>query len=573
MCGALREEDIGKEVLLAGWVHRPRDLGGLIFCDLRDRFGITQIVIDPKKLPLGRKLGFEYVIAVRGKVSRRREENPALATGKIEVMAETLEILSESAPLPLSICDETVEVNDEVRLEYRFLDMRRGPILKNIIMRHKAMMATRDFLDSEGFIEVVTPMLGKSTPEGARDYLVPSRVYPGMFYALPQSPQMYKQILMIGNLDRYFQIATCFRDEDLRADRQPEFAQIDMEMSFATCEELFPIVERMTAAIFKKCRGVDLKTPFLRMTYADCMEYYGSDKPDLRFGMKLVRLDDLARQSSFSIFQTVLEEKGCVKGFSVKGGVDISRKAIDELTLFMQNLGGKGLLWMKYHDGALTSPISKFIPSEQHKAWIEKLGLEAGDAAFIIAGTQKKTNQLLDHLRRKLGRERHLIAKDSLAPLWVTDFPLFSYNDEEKRMESEHHPFTSPNFDDIDLLEREPLRVRSSSYDLVLNGYEMASGSQRIHDGHLQEKIFALLGLTPEERAQKFGFFIDALKFGTPPHIGIALGFDRVMMILCDTDSIRDVVAFPKTQKAQDLMTHAPSPVSEAQLKELKIRI
>lgn len=576
-CGALRESDAGKEVVLTGWVHRHRDLGGLIFMDIRDRFGITQVTLDPDNTPqayaIGHKLRAEFVVAIKGKVAIRKDPNPNIPTGKIEIFAEELHVLSEADVLPFSVSDETVEVYDELRLQYRYLDMRRGPILNTLVLRHKAMMSTRACLDSQGFVEVVTPILGKSTPEGARDYLVPSRVYPGMFYALPQSPQMFKQILMIGGLDRYFQIATCFRDEDLRADRQPEFAQIDMEMSFASMDDLFPVVERLVCSIFKECRTIELPTSFKRMTYADCMEYYGCDKPDLRFGMKLVRLNDLAQESSFTIFHDILANKGIVKGFVVENGADISRKEIDELTTYIQGLGGKGLVWLKRQETGFTSSIAKFLTPEQQEKWIERLGMKVQDAAFVIAGGEKKVNQVLDHLRRKIARQRGLVSKDKYEPLWVTDFPLFAYNEDEQRIESEHHPFTSPHLEDLHLMETDPLKARSSSYDLVLNGYEVASGSQRIHDNKLQEKIFTMLGMTPEERSSKFGFFIDALKYGTPPHIGIALGLDRLIMILSGTESIRDVVAFPKTHKAQDLMTRAPSHVNEMQLKELKLKL
>ena len=571
--GALSQKDIGKDVVLAGWIHRHRDLGSLIFVDLRDRFGITQVVFDPKKFPESHHLGLEDVISVHGKVKQRDMANPNIPTGQIEITVESFERLSEAAVLPFSVSEEDLKVNDETALQYRYLDMRRGTILKNLVLRHKAMMVCRAFLDKEGFTEVVTPVLAKSTPEGARDYLVPSRLYPGTFYALPQSPQMFKQILMIAGLDRYFQMATCFRDEDSRADRQPEFSQIDIEMSFGTYEDLFPIVEKLVAEIFKSCGGIELKAPFRRMTHADCMELYGCDKPDLRFGMALSRVDDLAKKTTFSIFQDILAQGGAVKAFTVTGGADISRKTIDDLTLFLQNLGGKGLIWMKKTAEGLTSSILKFIGDTDKQAWIERLTLKDGDLAFIVAGTPKKTNQLLDHLRRRVARERKLIPPNSHAPLWVTDFPLFTYNEEEQKMESEHHPFTSPHLEDLDLIEKEPLKARSSSYDLVLDGYELASGSQRIHDGHLQDKIFKILGLSEEDRAIKFGFFIEALKYGTPPHLGIALGFDRIMMLLLGTENLRDVIAFPKTQKAQDLMTRAPSPVSEAQLKELKIKI
>ncbi|MCE5293659.1 MAG: aspartate--tRNA ligase [Chlamydiales bacterium] len=574
-CGALRASDIDKQVTLSGWVHRARDLGGLLFVDLRDRFGITQVVLDSthnKDLyTQGQKLRAEFVITVKGRVNKRKDANPKIATGEIEIIADELFVLSKSEVPPFTIADDMTEANEELRLKYRYLDMRKGPILDNLVTRHKAMMAIRQFMDSEGFVEVITPILGKSTPEGARDYLVPSRVNPGEFFALPQSPQMFKQILMIGGLDRYFQIATCFRDEDLRADRQPEFAQIDVEMSFVTQDELFPIIEKLVQSIFTKCKGVTIGAPFVRMTYEECMEQYGCDKPDLRFGMRLKRLDSAAKASSFSIFHDVLAAEGTVKGFTVKGGADISRKGIDEYTTFVSQLGAKGLGYIKLQDGTFTSSLAKFISQEQQQEWINTLEMQNGDLAFIIAGTPKKANQALDHLRRKVAKDRNLVASNDYKFLWVTDFPLFTYNDEEARLESEHHPFTSPNFEDIHLIESEPLKARSSSYDLVLNGYEIASGSQRIHDSELQDTIFKTLGLSEEERKSRFGFFIEALQFGTPPHIGVALGLDRLIMVLVETDGIRDVIAFPKTQKASCLMSGAPSGVSPGQLKELKI--
>jgi aspartyl-tRNA synthetase len=574
-CGALRESDVGTDVSLSGWVHRVRDLGGLIFIDLRDRFGITQIVLDPKKnesiYQLGQKLRNEFVITVKGRVTVRQDKNPRMSTGAIEIFADRLEILSKAEVPPFTIAEDSTEVNDELRLTYRYLDMRKGKILQNLTLRHQAMMKVRQYLDECGFTEVVTPMLGRSTPEGSRDYLVPSRVNPGTYYALPQSPQIYKQLLMVGGLDRYFQIATCLRDEDLRADRQPEFAQIDIEMSYVTQEQLFPLVEGLVKTVFKACKDVDIPTPFRRMTYDECMERYGCDKPDLRFGMPLVRLDDLAKASSLSIFHTALEQAGSIKGFVVTGGADISRKTIDDYTTFVSQLGAKGLAWIKWQDATFTSSIAKFLTPEQQQEWVKRLEMNSGDIAFIIAGPHKKTNMSLDHLRRRLAKDRNLIPSDACACLWVTDFPLFTYNEEEGRLESEHHPFTSPHLEDIARMETDPLSVRSSSYDLVMNGYEMASGSQRIHDGDLQDAIFRILGLGEKERTERFGFFIEALKYGTPPHIGLALGFDRICMILAKTDNIRDVVAFPKTQKASCLMTGAPSEVSEDQLKELKI--
>lgn len=574
-CGELREQDIGKSITLSGWVHRARDLGGLLFIDLRDRFGITQVVLDSAKnkelYESGKNLRAEFVISIKGEVQKRKDANPKLPTGQIEIIATELHILSKAEVPPFTVADDMTETNEELRLTYRYLDMRKGPILDNLVIRHKAMMATRQFMDSEGFVEVITPILSKSTPEGARDYLVPSRVNPGQFFALPQSPQMFKQILMIGGLDRYFQIATCFRDEDLRADRQPEFAQIDVEMSFATQDELFPIIEHLVQAIFKHCKGVDISSPFLRMSHEECMEQYGCDKPDLRFGMRLKRLDTHAKQSSFTIFHDILADEGIVKGFTIKGGASLSRKGIDEYTSFVGQLGVKGLAYIKLQDGAFSSSLAKFISPEQQQGWQNTLEMENGDLAFIIAGKSKKVNQALDHLRRRVAKDRKLIASNDYKFLWVTDFPLFTYNEEEGRLESEHHPFTSPHLDDIELIEKEPLKARSSSYDLVLNGYEIASGSQRIHDSALQDTIFKILGLNEEERKMRFGFFIEALQFGTPPHIGVALGFDRLIMVLVETEGIRDVIAFPKTQKASCLMTGAPSEVATSQLKELKI--
>jgi len=574
-CGALRKQDANTSVVLSGWIHRLRNLGGLIFIDLRDRFGITQIILDPVKTPQAYKdaelLRSECVITVVGTVVLRKDPNKHLPTGQIEVIANELHVLSSAAVLPLLVSDETMVVNDEVRLQYRYLDMRKGPLVQNLLMRHKAQMVCRRCLDTQNFIEVGTPILGKSTPEGARDYLVPSRVHPGSFYALPQSPQLYKQILMVGGLDRYFQFATCFRDEDLRADRQPEFAQLDIEMSFSTEDDLFPIIEKLMHAVFQECLAVSLPQPFSRMTYAECIELYGTDKPDLRFGMSFVRLKELALKTTFTVFHDSIAAGGIVKGFTIPKGADISRKEIDEYAAYIAEFGMKGLTWIKLQESGFTSSIAKFIPEEEQNKWVDHLGLTPGDMSFILVGSEKKVNQALDHLRRRVAKKREMMKKDQFAFLWVTDFPLFALNSESQRLESEHHPFTSPNFDDMHLIDTDPLKMRSSSYDLVLNGYEMASGSQRIHDSKLQEKIFQILGLNHEERLAKFGFFIDALQYGTPPHLGIALGFDRLLMVMTGADSIRDVIAFPKTQRAQDLMTQAPSVVSDEQLKELKL--
>lgn len=578
-CGTLTAQHIGKEVTLAGWVHRRRDHGGLIFIDLRDRFGLTQVVFRPESNPEAHKIAgdlrSEWVIAVTGKVIPRAEGmvNPKIKTGAIEVEASTLIILSKAKTPPFSICDESIQVHEELRLKYRYLDIRRGDVISRLAARHRIMLATRHYLDQHGFTEVMTPILAKSTPEGARDYLVPSRVYPGTFFALPQSPQLFKQLLMISGLDRYFQIAPCFRDEDLRADRQPEFTQIDMEMSFGTHEDLFPIVEGLMADIFKKAQGIDLPIPFKRMPYQEAIEHYGTDKPDLRFGMPLIRIDDIALQSEFTVFHTQLQSKGTVKGLCVKGGADISRRQIDDYTAYVGRLGANGLAWIKMQEEGPASSIVKFFPPPVLNALVERMGAETGDLLLFVASPEKTTNQALDHLRRLIAKERGLVDPYRYEFAWVTDFPLFQWDQETQNYACEHHPFTSPHLEDLALLDDNPLKARSSSYDLVLNGYEIASGSQRIHDGELQEKIFKILKLSEEDIKKRFGFFIESLQYGTPPHLGIALGLDRIVMILTQTESIRDVIAFPKTQKATDIMMDAPSEVMKEQLTELKIHV
>ncbi len=578
-CGALCKKNLEKEVRLSGWVHRRRDHGGLIFVDIRDRFGLTQLVFDPEKNPeahlSAEKLRSEWVITVKGKVIPRAPgmTNPNMATGEIEVLVEELTILSRAKTPPFSICDETIDVNEELRLRFRYLDIRRGDLQKKLLMRNQAMISSRRYLEKQGFIEINTPILGKSTPEGARDYLVPSRIYPGEFYALPQSPQLFKQLLMVAGMDRYYQIAQCFRDEDLRADRQPEFTQIDIEMSFGTPEELLPMMEGLTKAVFSECLGVELTTPFRRLSHASAMDRFGCDRPDTRFGMELKTITDIAEHSTFTVFKEQVSSGGVVKGLCVKGGSDISRKDIDGYTEFVSAFGIKGLAWMKLSEEGLTSNIVKFFSEEQQKALIERFEMEKGDLIFMIADEKSRANQALDHLRRKLSRDRGLIKPNQYEFLWVVDFPLFSYSHEERRLLSEHHPFTSPHAEDIPLLDKEPLKARSSGYDLVLNGYEIAGGSQRIHDFELQQKIFRLLELTEKEIEDKFGFFIEALKYGTPPHLGMAFGFDRLVMILTNTESIRDVIAFPKTQKASDLMMGSPSTVADQQLNDLSLAV
>ncbi len=578
-CGTLAAQNIGETVLLAGWVHRRRDHGGLIFIDLRDRFGITQIVFRPETdtamHTLAGNLRAEWVIAVEGKVIPRGEgmANPKLKTGEIEIDAFRIEILSKAKTPPFSICDENLHVHEELRLKYRYLDIRRGEIAKRLVIRHKTMLAIRNYLDQKRFLEVTTPILAKSTPEGARDYLVPSRIYPGTFFALPQSPQIFKQILMIAGMDRYFQIATCFRDEDLRSDRQPEFTQIDLEMSFGTQEELFPMIEEMMGAIFKECLGIDVQGPFRRISFYDALERYGTDKPDLRFGMELVRIDAIAEKSSFSVFKDQLQEGGMIKGLCVKGGGDASRRIIDGYTEFVGRLGAKGLAWMKMQEDGLSSNIVKFFDKPVQDELVAAMHAEAGDLLLFVASDENTVNMALDQLRRHIAKERGLIDTNRFEFAWITEFPLVHWDAETQNYACEHHPFTSPHNEDIPLLDSDPLKVRSSSYDLVLNGYELGSGSQRIHSGELQEKIFRLLKLSEEDIKKRFGFFIEALQYGTPPHLGIALGVDRIVMLLTRSESLRDVIAFPKTQRAMDLMMEAPSEVMKEQLTELKIHV
>jgi aspartyl-tRNA synthetase len=578
-CGELTRSHLKQIVALSGWVHRRRDHGGLIFIDLRDRFGLTQLIFDPdivskEMFEQASRLRSEWVISIKGTVIPRAVgmTNPKLRTGEIEIQVDALEILSPAKTPPFSICDEESDVNEELRLKYRYLDIRRGNIAKKLELRHHAMLSTRNYMSAHGFLEISTPILAKSTPEGARDYLVPARIYPGNFYALPQSPQIFKQLLMVAGMDRYFQIATCFRDEDLRADRQPEFTQIDLEMSFGTPDDLMHLLEGLVAAIFKECNGVDIPLKFSRMKYRDCLENYGTDRPDLRFGMPLVRIDDIAQTSTFGVFLEQLSAGGVVKALCVKGGADISRKEIDGYTQFVSTLGLHGLAWMKNSAEGLSSSIVKFFSPDLLSELGTRLGLEQNDLILMAAAPEDRVNQSLDHLRRKIAKDRNLIDRDALNFLWVTDFPLLRWNADEGRLESEHHPFTSPNFEDIPLLDTEPLKVRALAYDLVLNGYEIGGGSQRIHSSELQEKIFRALKLTPEEIKEKFGFFVEALQYGTPPHLGLAFGLDRIVMVLSKTDNIRDVIAFPKTQKASDLMMQCPSNVTAKQLDELKIR-
>jgi len=577
-CNALRKSHIGETVTLSGWVHRRRDHGGLIFIDLRDRYGLTQLIFDPEVSKEAHdeasKLRSEWVITAQGIVRPRGEGliNPKLATGEIEIEVQAFEVLSKAKTPPFSICDDSTETNEETRLKYRYLDIRRGDITEKLVMRHKAMLVTRQFFDSQDFIEVSTPILARSTPEGARDYLVPSRIYPGNFYALPQSPQLFKQLLMLGGLDRYFQIAPCFRDEDLRSDRQPEFTQIDIEMSFGYPEDIQKLIHGYFQVLFKTCLDFDIPDTFPTMSYDDCLEHYGTDRPDLRFKMPLVRIDAIAKRSDFTVFKEQLQQGGCVKALCVKGGAEISRKEIDRYTQFVGKLGLNGLGWMKRQEEGLSSSIVKFFSPELQKELEDKLEVETGDLLLFAAAKESIVNQALDHLRRLIARERKLIDPKALEFLWVTDFPLFEWDAEEGRPQSVHHPFTTPHPDDIPLFESDLLKMRSHAYDIIINGYEVGGGSQRIHDFEIQKKVFAALKLDPQEVKTKFGFFTDALQYGTPPHLGIALGFDRLVMILTQTENIRDVIAFPKTQKASDLMMQSPSSVSPKQLKELEIQ-
>lgn len=579
-CGELQASHIDKAVTLSGWVHRRRDHGGIIFIDLRDRFGLTQLVFDPKVVSeelfyQASRLRSEWVISIKGKVTARTEKmiNPKLPTGEIEIHVKELEVLSAAKTPPFSICDEDIEVNEELRLKYRYLDIRRGPVANNLLLRHQVMLTTRNFMNEQGFVEISTPILAKSTPEGARDYLVPSRIYPGNFYALPQSPQIFKQLLMVSGMDRYFQIAPCFRDEDLRADRQPEFTQIDLEMSFGMPEDVMRIIEELMTTVIQTTLSITSPISFPKMNYQDCLENYGTDRPDLRFGMPLVRLDDIIEQSEFTILREQLAQKGCVKALLVENGAELSRREIENYTQFVSLFDVSGLAWMKCQSEGLSSNITKFFSPELLINLQNRIKAKTGDLILIAGGEEERINQGLDHLRRKIAKERSLIDESAINFVWVTNFPLLRWNADERRIESEHHPFTSPHFEDVEMLNTDPLKVRALAYDLVLNGYEIGGGSQRIHSSDLQKKIFTLLNLSKEDIQDKFGFFVEALEYGTPPHLGFAFGLDRIVMILAKTENIRDVIAFPKTQKASDLMMQAPAKVEKKQLNELKVQI
>lgn len=577
-CGDLRKTDIGKRVTLMGWVHRRRDHGGLIFIDLRDRDGLTQVVFNPAVSPetheKAHNLRAEYVISIEGIVNQRPDgtENPNLPTGEIEVLAEDIEILNFSKPLPFLMEDDT-NVAESLRLKYRFLDLRRPSLQENLILRHKVTKATREFLDSHRFIDVETPFLTRSTPEGARDYLVPSRVNPGLFYALPQSPQLFKQLLMVSGFDRYYQIVKCFRDEDLRADRQPEFTQIDLEMSFVEREDVMALTEDLMAFIFKQTKGIAIPKPFPTLSYHEAMERFGTDKPDIRYGLELKGVSDLVSNSEFKVFIDILKNGGEVKGINAKGLGGLSRKEIDELIEKAKEFGAKGLAWIKITDKGIESPIAKFFSNDVLRAISQRMEAQAGDMLLFVADSPKIVAETLGRLREYLARRLKLINENEFRFLWIIDFPLLEYNDEEKRNEPMHHPFTSPMDEDLPLLEVEPLKVRAKAYDIVLNGYEIGGGSIRIHRKDVQERMFRTINLGDEEAKAKFGFLLDALEYGAPPHGGIAFGLDRLVMIMAGVDTIRDVIAFPKTQKATCLLTDAPSSATKEQLKELHIKL
>lgn len=574
-CGELRLADAGKTVTLAGWVQRTRKMGGMTFVDVRDRYGITQVVfnneINRELTEAANALGREFVVQITGKVEERSSKNPKIPTGDIEVIADSFKILNRSEIPPFTIEDNT-DGGDDLRMKYRYLDLRRPCIRKNLELRHKMAFEIRRYLDSKGFLEIETPILVKSTPEGARDFVVPSRMNPGEFYALPQSPQLFKQLLMVSGYDRYFQIAKCFRDEDLRADRQPEFTQIDCEMSFVEQEDVIQMFEGLVKHIFKYVKGIDFTEPFIRMTWNDAMQKYGSDKPDLRFGMEFVELNDVAKGKGFG----VIDNAELVVGINAKGCAGYSRKQIDELTEFVKRsqIGAKGLIYVKFEsDGSIKSSVGKFYSDDELRSWGEKMQAEPGDLLLIMTGDAMKTRKQLCELRLEMGNRLGLRDKNVFAPLWVIDFPLFEWDDETQRYYAMHHPFTSPNPEDIPLLHTDTGKVRATAYDIVVNGTELGGGSIRIHDAALQDEMFELLGFTPERAHEQFGFLMNAFKYGAPPHGGLALGFDRFVSIVAGLDTIRDVIAFPKNNAGRDVMNESPSPIDQSQLDELHLAL
>ena len=577
-CGEVDKHAAGLQIRMLGWVQRRRDLGGLIFIDLRDRSGICQIVFNPETFPevhaIAHTLKPEYCIGVMGELAMRPEEmrNPSMPTGDVELNAHSVSILNESITPPF-VVEEGAEVSDALRLKYRYLDLRRPGLQKNIMLRHRAAAATHRYMDDNGFIEVETPVLTKSTPEGARDYLVPSRVFPGEFYALPQSPQLFKQLLMISGFDRYYQIVKCFRDEDLRADRQPEFTQIDIEMSFVQVSDIMEITEGLIATIFKETIGFELARPFECLTYNQAMADYGSDSPDTRYEMLLKDVSDIVTGSDFRVFSAVFSDGGVVKAIPVKAPASLSRKELDELGSVVTDYGAKGVLWARVTENGWNSSLSKFMSEEQIQAVNTRLGLSVGDIALFIADQAEVVNASLAALRHHLALRFDMIPDNIYRALWVTDFPLLEWSREEQRLVSVHHPFTAPKPEDITLLESAPQKVRAQAYDMVINGHEVGGGSIRIHNQDIQRKVFSTIGLSETEARTKFGFLLDALQYGAPPHGGIAFGFDRLVMLLAGASSLRDVIAFPKTQKASCAMTDAPSALDNAQLAELCIKV
>lgn len=579
LAGELTEEHISQKVLLKGWVQRRRDLGGLIFIDLRDVSGIVQVVFNPDfskdALEVAEKIRSEYVVEIKGEVVARDEStyNSAIKTGTIEVIAQEIDILNKSKTPPFTIQDET-DVSEDLRLKYRYIDLRRSALQDTFKLRHHTTQAIRNFLNDEGFFEMETPILTKSTPEGARDYLVPSRVHPGEFYALPQSPQLFKQLIMMGGFEKYYQIARCFRDEDLRADRQPEFTQVDIETSFLTSDEIMEMTERMMQRVMKEVKGVDIELPLLRMPYQEAMDRFGSDKPDTRFALELVHVTDVVVNSNFKVFQSAVEMDGKVTLLNIQGEANnYSRKDIDKLTDFVKIYGAKGLAWLKLEEDELKGPIVKFLSDDEKSGIIAKANAKNGDLLLFVADKSSVVYDSLGALRLKLGHELNLIDETKFNFLWVTDWPLLEYDEELERYTAAHHPFTSPVESDMDKLETAPQDVRANAYDIVLNGYELGGGSVRIHKREVQNKMFKALGFTEEQAQEQFGFLLEALEFGAPPHGGVALGLDRMIMLLAGRSNLRDTILFPKTSSASDLLTEAPSEVSNAQLNELGINL